>query len=66
VVAAFAGDDRGDLPAFRALSEAVSGERLGAAVRIGVLSPEAPPELRHMVDLTVDGPDGLADLLGRL
>jgi trehalose 6-phosphate phosphatase len=66
IVGAFAGDDRGDLPAFRALSDAVSAERLGAAVRIGVLSPEAPSELRHMVDLTVDGPDGLADLLGRL
>jgi hypothetical protein len=32
-------------------------------VRIGVLSPEAPPALRDAVDLAVDGPEGLLALL---
>ena len=36
---------------------------LERVVRIGVLSPEAPPELRAAVDTLVDGPEGLLDLL---
>jgi trehalose-6-phosphatase len=61
-VGAFAGDDTGDLPAFAALARA----GLTHAVRIGVHSPEAPPELIEAVDLLVDGPAGLAALLGRV
>lgn len=61
--AAFAGDDRGDLPAFDALDRAVTDGRLRHAVRIGVRSPEAPPALLERGDLTVDGPPGLAALL---
>jgi trehalose 6-phosphate phosphatase len=61
-VGAFAGDDYGDLPAFAALADA----NLHTALRIGVLSEEAPPELREAVDLVVDGPRGLAALLTRL
>lgn len=64
--AAFAGDDRGDLPAFDALDRAVTDGRLRHAVRIGVRSPEAPPELLERGDLTVDGPPGLAALLTEL
>ena len=62
-VGAFAGDDLGDVPAFAALERAVAAGRLERAVRIGVLSPEAPPELRASVDALVDGPEGLLDLL---
>ena len=62
-IGAFAGDDSGDLPAFAALARAVDDERLERAVRIGVTSPEAPPELEAAVDTIVEGPDGLLQLL---
>jgi len=66
-VAAFAGDDTGDLPAFAALLRCCADGRLDAGVRIGVRSPEAPPAVLD-ADLVVDGPAGLAaalDALGR-
>jgi trehalose 6-phosphate phosphatase len=62
-VGAFAGDDLGDVPAFMALKRCVDTGQLERAVRIGVSSPEAPPELRAAVDLLVDGPEGLLALL---
>jgi trehalose 6-phosphate phosphatase len=65
-VGAFAGDDTGDLPAFAALTAAVDDGALAQAVRIGVHSPEAPPELIASVDVLVDGPAGLAALLARV
>jgi trehalose 6-phosphate phosphatase len=65
-VGAFAGDDRGDLPAFAALTRAAAEGRLRRAVRIGVHSTEAPPELEGAVDLIVDGPAGLLALLTRV
>jgi trehalose 6-phosphate phosphatase len=65
-VGAFAGDDRGDLPAFAELARAVEDGRLQRAVRIGVHSIEAPPELAAAVDLIVDGPAGLLSLLTRV
>jgi trehalose 6-phosphate phosphatase len=64
--ACFAGDDRGDVPAFEALDRAVADGRLRQAVRIGVSSREAPPELLERADVTVDGPAGLAALLTEL
>jgi trehalose 6-phosphate phosphatase len=58
-----AGDDRGDLVAFRAVEElAASGL---AGLRIAVRSAESPPELLELADLTVQGPEGLRDLLER-
>jgi trehalose 6-phosphate phosphatase len=62
-VAAFAGDDAGDLPAFAALTRLTEVGRLDAAVNVGVASPEAPPALFDAVDVVVDGPDGLVVLL---
>ena len=62
-VAAFAGDDTGDLPAFDALARAVSDSRLDRAVRIGVHSSEMPAALPAAVDGLVDGPYGLAQML---
>lgn len=61
-VAAFAGDDAGDLPAFAALRELVRTGDLEHAVSIGVASPESPPEVGE-ADVVVDGPVGLAALL---
>jgi len=65
-VAAFAGDDTGDLPAFEALGRARDEGRLTRAVRIGVLSTEMPDGLPSSVDGLVDGPIGLAQMLGEV
>lgn len=64
--AAFAGDDYGDFPAFAELDRARADGRLRHAVRIGVVSAEAPPELESAVDIVVDGPGGLLALLTRV
>jgi trehalose 6-phosphate phosphatase len=64
--AAFAGDDSGDIAAFAALDRAARAGRLERALRIGVLSPEAPPGLLEAVDGVVDGPTGLVALLRRV
>jgi trehalose 6-phosphate phosphatase len=62
-VAAFAGDDTGDLAAFAALGRAVDDGRLDRACRIGVRSTEMPAALPGAVDTMVDGPAGLVELL---
>jgi trehalose 6-phosphate phosphatase len=62
-VAAFAGDDTGDLAGFAALARAVDDGRLERACRIGVRSSEMPEALPAAVDHLVDGPAGLAELL---
>ena len=64
-VAAFAGDDAGDVPAFDALRALVDAGALLHAVSIGVTSDESPPEV-HAADVLVDGPAGLAALLDAL
>jgi len=64
-VAAFAGDDAGDLPAFAALRASVRSGALEHAVTIGVASDEGPPEV-GTADVVVEGPSGLADLLDAL
>ncbi|MBA3350116.1 MAG: trehalose-phosphatase [Actinobacteria bacterium] len=62
--AAFVGDDRGDLPAFDALDR-LEGEGL-ATIRVGVRSPESPPELLTRADVIVDGPTGVLGWLREL
>lgn len=62
-VAAFAGDDTGDLAAFAALGRAVAEGRLARACRIGVRSSEMPEALPGAVDCLVDGPTELVELL---
>jgi trehalose 6-phosphate phosphatase len=62
-VAAYAGDDRTDLDAFRRLRELREIGDLESALCVGVSSPEAPPELAEESDLTVDGPDGWVEIL---
>jgi trehalose 6-phosphate phosphatase len=64
--AVFAGDDRTDLDAFRRLRELREGGELESVLCVGVISPEAPPELTEECDLAVDGPDGWAKLLEEL
>jgi trehalose 6-phosphate phosphatase len=55
--ALYAGDDRTDLDAFRALD----GLELG--IRVAVASDEGPSELRETADIVVDGPAELLELL---
>ena len=57
-MAAYAGDDRTDLDAFRRLRELCDAGELEAAVCVGILSDEGPPELPEESDLTVTGPAG--------
>ncbi len=62
--AAFVGDDRGDLPAFDALDR-LEEEGL-STIRVGVRSPESPPELLRRADVVVDGPPGVLRWLREL
>jgi len=62
--AAFVGDDRGDLPAFDALDR-LEGEGL-STIKVGVRSPESPPELLRRADVIVDGPGGVLRWLREL
>jgi trehalose 6-phosphate phosphatase len=61
--ATYAGDDRTDLDAFRRLRQLHEEGRLSAAVRVGVLSAEAPAELAEESDVTVSGLDGWLAIL---
>jgi trehalose 6-phosphate phosphatase len=69
-IAAFVGDDIGDVAAFDALARAAAEGRLQRAVRIGVRSPEMPESLPDAVDCLVDGPvavvASLAEIARRL
>jgi len=65
-LALFAGDDRTDLDAFRALRSLVEEGQLRAAVCIGVASDEAPKELAAESDALVAGPAALLDALRAL
>ena len=58
--ALYAGDDTTDLDGFRAL------DHLDLAVRVAVVSPEGPRELRETADLAVDGPAEFRALLEKL
>jgi len=66
VNAVYAGDDRTDLDACRRLRELREEGRLQSATCVGVVSPEAPPELAEESDLIVDGPQGWLDFLAEL
>ena len=64
--AAYAGDDRTDLDAFRRLRDLRERGELETAICIGVTSPEAPPELAEESDLRVEGPGGWVAILEAL
>ncbi len=65
-LAVYAGDDTTDLDAFRGLRELRDEGKLETAICVGVVSPEAPPELAAESDLTVDGPAGWLEILEEL
>jgi trehalose 6-phosphate phosphatase len=62
--AAFAGDDRVDLPGYDALD--VLEEEGTHTLRLAVDSTEAPAELLERADVVVNGPRGAVDFLQRL
>ena len=64
--AMYVGDDTTDLDAFQALAEMREEGRLEQAVRVGVASDESPSEITAQADVTVDGPDGVRELLSLL
>ena len=64
--AIFAGDDRTDLDAFRAMARLAGTSRLRAAVRVGVVSAESPPEIGAEADITVAGTEGVFETLKAL
>lgn len=64
--ALFGGDDLTDLDAFRALRWMQGSDRLRTAVRVGVASDEAPPDLVAESDIVVDGTDGFLAVLEEL
>lgn len=65
-VALYAGDDRTDLDAFRALEHLVQEGALTHAVCVGVRSEEGPPEIVTQATVVVDGPPGVRRLLEQL
>jgi trehalose 6-phosphate phosphatase len=64
--AAYAGDDRTDLDAFRRLRELSNSGELEAAICVGIVSDEGPREIAEEADMTVDGPAGWLALLEAL
>ncbi len=64
--AAYAGDDRTDLDAFRRLRELAQSGELEVVVCVGIASDEGPPELAEEADMTVGGPPGWLALLEAL
>ena len=63
--ALYAGDDLTDVDGFRGLRYLMK-EGGFEGVAIAVLSAETPIELEAVADITVEGPDGLIDLLSHL
>ncbi|MDQ3680884.1 MAG: trehalose-phosphatase [Actinomycetota bacterium] len=63
--ACFAGDDRGDIPAFEALDSLAEGEGM-TVLKVAVRSDESPSELLEQGDVEVDGPEGVVELFKRL
>jgi trehalose 6-phosphate phosphatase len=61
--ALYAGDDRTDLDAFRALRELAAAGALGFAFCVGVASAEGPPEIQREADVVVASPSEFLDLL---
>jgi trehalose 6-phosphate phosphatase len=65
-VVVFAGDDRGDLPALRAVHD-LDGARPAAVAGFAVGAGSAEvPEIAAAADVLVEGPAGMLDLLRRL
>ncbi len=64
--ALYAGDDRTDLDAFRALARLRDDGELERIVRVGVRSEEGPAELIDECDVAAPGAGSIPDLLDAL
>ncbi|QYJ16005.1 hypothetical protein Rxycam_01835 [Rubrobacter xylanophilus DSM 9941] len=64
--ALFMGDDTTDLDAFRELERLREEGLLEEMLRVGVASEEGPPGIVAEADLTVEGVEGVADVLREL
>jgi len=62
----YAGDDRTDADAFRALGEFAAAGELAYVLRVAVISAGTPPEVGEAADLAVPGPDGFVAVLEAL
>ena len=65
-VSLYAGDDRTDIDAFRALRALQHEGRLSEILCVGVRSEQTPSELLAEADLLVDGTEGVSSLLSAL
>jgi len=65
-IAIYAGDDRTDLDAFRALRELREAGSLETTICVAIASAEGPSELTEEADLTVEGPAGWLAILESL
>jgi trehalose 6-phosphate phosphatase len=64
--AVYVGDDMTDIDAFRGLTRLVEESKLETALRIGVRSEEGPDSIAEEADLTVEGTDGVREVLEAL
>jgi trehalose 6-phosphate phosphatase len=61
--ALYAGDDATDLDAWDALDRLHDEGRLDARIRVGISSPEGPPQIVQRADVVVNGTRGFAEAL---
>ena len=64
--ALYVGDDATDVDAFRALVTLAEEGQIEQAIRVGVLSEEGPSEIADEADVTVEGTEGVRELLAML
>jgi len=64
--ALYVGDDTTDVDAFRALDHLAQQGRIAHVIRVGVLSDEGPSEIAAEADVTVEGTEGVRELLAML
>jgi len=62
----FAGDDLGDVEAFKAVRDLRGDDFAGLTVCSASPEGRTPEPLRELADVVVDGPDGVLDLLRRI
>lgn len=62
----YVGDDLAAVDAFRGLDDLSGDGRLSYTLKIGVRSPETPPQLEAAADVMVDGLQGVIELLDLL